>query len=593
MAAEILKLSDLGVGFDEIKAQIQAYLNTTQVWKGQLTTQTSTTLVDLISSIGVFDQTKLIRAYEDAFAETAQSNDAIRSITQMQGLRLTRKLPAALSVSMTSPVNVTIPPYTQMTVGGVYYFPRQQIILLANTPSTVEVYQGRVYSNQSSGRGTDFQQWVMPQDAFVISDLDTQVRINGALIPKSDGGLWNFKNQPAYADLTLADGRLLIQFGSSDFGSIPQVTDTVEVSYVVTEGQSGNNRTLVGKRLTVEGFNSISGVVLANPTGGADQKPVVTYKNVASGSFGTYRSGVTRSQYISLVSTYPGIIDAITQAQREINPMDLKWMNTIRISGLTTSPWTQQMKADFIEYMEKITMYSTRFYWQDPIPVDRDVVVDVYCFNTAILSQVQQQSYDAVTDLFAKKPGILMTNFYKSDIGRAITADTAGQVSYIEVKEPEEAMVVTPPPSPNVTWTVDTTGQLSEGIYAYSVAIDTATDSGAPNKWVFPQITSTGDDGSVTLTWDHYPTATQYRVYGRQAGSPSSIGLLTTITVGSTPTPTYTYFDNGNDIPTGGMPNTLNTGPIKYNRLNSLVVNVYYSDRQQKLDGTPERQIIG
>src|SRR5690606_469178 len=157
-----------------------------------------------------------------------------------------------------------------------------------------------------------------------------QVRINGALLPKSFGVLWNYKGSPGYADLTMPDGRLLIQFGNSRFGSVPYVNDVVVITYAVTEGADGNNEVLIDKPVFTDAVPSVSGKVLENPTGGTNEKPITVYKNVSSGSFGTYESSVTRPQYIAAVSTYPGIVDAVTQAQREIDPMDLQWMNVIR-----------------------------------------------------------------------------------------------------------------------------------------------------------------------------------------------------------------------------------------------------------------------
>ncbi|MDN3069175.1 hypothetical protein, partial [Enterococcus faecalis] len=147
--------------------------------------------------------------------------------------------------------------------------------------------------------------------------------------------------------------------------------------------------------------------------------PVVSYKNVASGGFGTYQSAVTKSQYQSIIATYPGILDVMTQAQREIDPSDYRWMNVVRVSALTASPWTQAQIQDFLNYCQKVTMYSTYFIWQDPIAIARNVALDVYAFNSANLLQVQQSVEQVIQTLFSKRPGLLMTNFYISDLVNA------------------------------------------------------------------------------------------------------------------------------------------------------------------------------
>lgn len=582
---EVLVLSDLTADREQFKQQFNNYLSTKNVWKGELTTQTSQTLIDLISTVGTFDQAKIIRAKEDAYSETAQSDDAIRSITQMQGLRMTRMLPAEISVELETQTPVTISPYTVFMAGGYSYFNREQIVLEANNPVVVPLYEGRVQVFVMGGLGTSYQAFVSEEDGFVVSDSDVVVRINNVMIPRSLGTMWNYKNQPAFSDLTLADGRLIVQFGSEHYGSRPEVNDDVSIMYVVTEGNANNNRVLINKRVSTETHPSVSGKVLTNPTGGTDQKSVVVYKNVSSGSFGTYQSGVTKSQYTALVNTYPGVIDAVTQAQREINPGDLFWMNTIRVSALTNSPWTQNQQRDFIQYLQKITMYAARFIWQDAIPIDRDVQVEVYAFNTAVLSQVQQQAEDAIIELFRPKPGILMTDLYASDLIEAIMHSTNNQISYVQVVAPAGAMLVTAPSSPNTEFSIEFGGSLSEKMYSYCISVTTPEDTGTPDGWVYPQIVGSTNK-TVALSWDPVPGATEYKVWGREAGQ---IGLLATITDMSI----TKFVDDGSIVPTGGLPNTLPMAPIRYNRLRDLQVIARYASRQQRMDGTPQRNILG
>lgn len=584
--AEVLKLSDLTVEVDDYQAQFNIDLAQKGTWKGQLTTQTSQTIIEYISTVGALDAAKIIRSSEDAFAETALADDAIRSITTMQGLRMTRKLPAQITVQLTSTMALTLSPYTQMTIGGIKFFNREQIEIAANQTVNAELAQGTVISYMISGIGTDYQTFVSPEDGFNVSDVDTRVRINGTLIAKSLGVLWNYRAQPAFADLTLPDGRLNVQFGNSRFGSVPQTNDIVAITYVITNGNDSNGAVTQGKRISIDGFPQITGTATSNPGGGSGVKPVVVYKNVASGSFGTYQSAVTRSQYIAQVNTYPGIIDAVTQAQREIDPMDLQYMNVIRVSALTDSPWTQGQRQDFIDAMQRVTMYSTRFIWFDAIPLDRDVDIDVYAFNTATLSQVQALSEQAIQNLMAPQPGILMTDFFESDLIVAIKKANSGQVSYVIVNAPQAPMTVNAPSAANVTYDIiPGSGTLGPLVYSYSVAVTNAQDAGPPNFWINPQITGNATNNSIRLTWNEIPGALSYRVYGRQGGA---LGLITTIPAVNNGPP-VSFIDNGSITPTGGLPNTLSLAPIRYNRLRNLTIRVHFAERQRKLDGSPER----
>lgn len=590
---QILKLSDLTGDVTQFIQQFQAYLVTKPSWVGNLTTQTSETLVELISSVGAFAQGRLIRKAEDAFSETAQSDSAILAITQMQGLRIARYLPASGPATISSPVQVTLPPLTQFTCGGSYFFNRTSITLPANTPTNITAFQGQVFSYAMNGLGTENQTYVAAQDKFVISDLDTQVEINNVLIPKSYGGLWNFDGLPGYTDLTLNDGRLLLQFGNlgginGNFGTIPQVNDNVVITYVVTAGASGNNIVTSGQAISVTGFPLITGTMTDNPQGGADNKPVIAYKNIASGGFGTYSSAVTKSQYQAIIGTYPGILDAVTQAQREINPQDYRWMNVIRVSALTSSTWSQTQINEFLAYCQSVTMYSGYFLWQEPVAIARDIELDVYVFNSADPSTVQANTIAAIQNLFAPRPGLLMTNFYGSDLEALARQANPGLVSYTIVKNPTGPMIVTAPNSPQMTYNiVPGGGTLGPLVYAYGIATTlTNGQVGSPSNWVFPQITGTTTDNAIQLSWPAVDNAQSYQLYGRAAGT-NTLGLLATLTSSQ-----LTFTDNGSITPTGTVPSSIAAVPIQYNSLNSLVVNVYYAERQQRLqDASPTRSV--
>lgn len=582
-----LSLSNLTIDFDQFVTAFETYLSNQPVWKGNLTTQTSQTLIELIASVGTFDQTTMNRYFEDSFSETAQSDDAIRSITQMQGLRMSRKLPAALTATVQSTQAVTINPMTQFSAGGQYYFNRDQINLDGlSTPVTVELFQGQVQTYQMNGLGSARQTFLSQEDGFLVSDQDVKVFINNTAQPKSFGTLWNYAKLPAFADLTTSDGRLMVVFGSEQFGTIPQITDLVTVQYALTNGVDGANQPLANKPVSVTGFAPISGTVLTNPTGGGNEQPIQTYKNLSSGAFGTYSSAVTKSQYLATVGVYPGIIDAVTQAQRDVNPLALEWMNVIRVSGLTATPWTQAEKKAFIDYLQTVTMYAPRFVWQDPIPVSRTLEITVYCFNTAILSNVKAACELALTNLFAPRPGLLLLNLYNSDFTNACKTAGNGAVSYSIVNTPADPMIVTAPPSPPLQYEIITGGgTLGPSVYAYGITTTNAAgEEGVPTDWVFPQVIGVAAMDAVKLTWTPVTDAVTYKVYGRSASA--GIGLLATVPA----TGPFELLDNGSALTPGLPPNTIAQVPIRYNYLTNLVVNVEYAERQQRLNDTPTRQ---
>lgn len=481
---DIVTLADQTVDQEQFVAQLNDTLSVKNAWTTGITSQTSQTMIELVSAVGTFATSRILRVKEDAFAETAQSDSAILANTTAQGLRLGRKLPAGASVSMTAPVDTSIPPYTQFQGGGFTWFNSDQIVLRANVPITVILYEGQVKRVQVQGRGTNLQAWVSVEDQFVVSDQHVQVSINGTVLYKTFGGLWNYPQvtgsgtqQQAFSDRTDSEGRLLVMFGSQGYGAIPGVNDQVSIVYAITQGDAVNAAPLVGTEVTAVGYNGVLGEFASNPSGGASQRNPVAYKNFGAGTFGTFSSGVTKAQYRSIVNNYPGIVDTVTQAQREVNPTALAWMNTIRISGLTSSPWNAQQIQAYLAYCQSQTMYTPYFVWQDPSAILVDVDVAVYCFNSVPSTAAVKASVTAaIQKLFAPRSGLLLTNFYETDLTDTIKNAAPGQISYIVVNKPTQPMIVTSPQSPTPVFSiVHSGGYLAPGQYSYAISVNTPT----------------------------------------------------------------------------------------------------------------------
>lgn len=530
---DIIDLSNLTVDQEQFVQQLSNSLVAKSAWTSGITTQTSQTLIELISAIGTFATARLARVKEDAFSETAQSDSAILAISASQGLRLSRKLPAGATVSITTQTPVSIPPYTQFSGAGQTWFNKDQIVLSPGIPITVVLYEGRVVRTQVNGLGTNLQAWVSPEDAFKVSDQHVSVTINGAALYKTFEGLWNYPKvtgsgtqQQAFADRTLSDGRLLVQFGSNGYGAVPAVNDAVMITYVVTQGSDVNSATTAQASVTAVGYSDIDAEFVSNPTGGASQRNPVAYKNFGSGTFGTFSSGVTKPQYQAIVNSYPGVVDTVTQSQREINPAALAWMNVIRVSALTSSPWTSQQIRSYLDYCQSQTMYSTYMVWQDPQPIDVDVDIGIYCFNSVpSLLAVKANATAALQKLFSARPGLLLTNFYESDLIETTKNSSPGQVSYVVVRNPHTPMIVTSPPSPYIEYTIQPSGgTLAPTIYSYAISVNTPT----PNVNL---------QGLLTVgAFTNYPTATatgQYWIVRNDGNLRDPIsGALTAVVTG-------------------------------------------------------------
>jgi len=589
LVLDLISLSNLTVDQTQFVTQLQNALSVSQTWSTGLTTQTSQTLIELIAAIGTYTTSRIVRLTEDAFPTTAQSDSAIRAIANMQGLRLARKLPSSSVATISSSTSITIPAYTQFSGGGQSWFNDTQIILSATVPASVLLKEGIVSTFNINGLGSNLQAWVSTDDKFTVSDQDVTLKINNTGITKAFGGLWNYQGLPAFADLTLPDGRLLIQFGSNGYGSIPGVNDVVTITYAKTQGETVNGLNLAGVAVTCSAYPTLTGSFTANPSGGAPEKPSLAYKNFSAGTFGTFGSAVTKPQYQVMVNNYPGIIDSVTQSQREINTLDVRWMNVIRVSALTNSTWTSGQINAYLAYLQSQSMYSTRFLWQAPIPIPVTVNLTAYCFNSVTdLTAVQAAVQKGITNLFAPRPGILSTPFYIDDLITTAHNAAPGQISYVTVASPTAPMLVTLPTPPQLSYTINTTGGTLTGgtlgaIYSYAISVNAAsplggTDYGPPSGWVFPTIPAGALTDSITLTWPALTNVVSYTIWGRRSGL---LQQLTTITAASGIT---TYTDTG--TPADPASQAAFPSPdflARYNQLASLTVNVGYANRQSRV----------
>lgn len=583
MATNQTIFSDLSADPTQFKADLENALSSSGAWKGNLTTQVGTALIDSVAALGAFLQHQINNSYENCFQETAVSETAIRSIAMMQGLRMTRRLPASMQVSLSSQTDIILPPFTQFLCAGYSFFNRESITLSKDEAITATLYQGQVQYRQLKGLGTELQVWISDDDNFTVSDQDVYVFLNGTAQTKAYGSLWNYKGVSGYADLTTMEGRLLIQFGNKQFGTMPGINDTVTIVFCITEGETGNNYVTTDAKVSVQGYGSVTGTALENPSGGANQKSAVAYKNNTASSFGTYGSAVTKAQYKAVVNTYPGIIDAFTQSQRERNPGDVKLMNLITVTGITTTPWDDQQKLDFCNWCQDQSMYSTRFNWIDAIPVPRDVIAHIYCYDDSVLSAVKQNVENAIKNFFEARPGILMTDFFKSDLITVIRNADSG-VAYLDLDAPLDNMIVTQPVSPDLTYTIETSGgTLAPYFYSYGITYTQADGTESKlNSWCHPQVSVA--NSKIILSWRAQPSAVKYNIFGRTS---ENLGLLTSVDAKSitydASTQIMSFTDDGSLTPDPSKYVQYHMPEIKYNTLGNLEISVEYASRQHRI----------
>lgn len=565
-----LQLSTVNPDFDTIKAQIRAYLSATDSWKNAVDSPVADSIIDVLASIGTLDQLKILRAVQERFQETAQSTRSIYSIADASGVRLTRKTPAECLVSLTSSgsSSIVVAPYSTFEYSGVFFFNRESITLPPGLPTTVTMYQGQVVVNQSPGIGEDYATFVAPEAEFTVSDSDVIVSINNTNIRRVTDGIWTLYDSAGFQDRTLPDGRAAVLFGTDLVGSKPNSTDIVYITYVVTLGLDANSLDLVNKTVTLVSNSSVTGVITTPLHGGRNEDSALWYKNLSAPNFGTFNSAVTKTQYVSTALQYPGVVDAVTTSQRESSPYSLAWMNTVRVSLLTSTPWSTVEKAAFISYIEDRSSYTTKVVLETPTSRPVDVSASVFCYSWANLSQVKTDVEQALQKLFELRSGILGYDFYRSDIANVIRGANSG-VEYFELASPLSDLIVSNKKVDTPSYVVTpNSGSLQIGTYYYGISVDVGLGYSSPANYAIVNVTS--NNSSVTLTWPAVASAMEYVVYGR-------LELVQGALV-SVPGSTTVFVDDGTYV-LGSPPPVSNELSSQYVKLNNLQISTSYSTR--------------
>jgi hypothetical protein len=554
----ILQLSNVRPDWEDLVSQLQSALDGEDAWTDLLTSSTGQTLIDFIAAVGAYDQFSIESAVQEVFPLTAKNASSVYAISQMLGVRLNRKLPAEMTVDISAPSNVSIPAYSQFTGGGSYFYNRDAVNV-TSTPQEITLHQGIVVTKRLNGLGTDFQAFITQESNFSVSDQDLLVFLNSALIDVTQAGLWEKKSQAGAQDLTL----------NEFYATKPLPNDVIDIIYVVTSGSDGNNLSMNTKPLAYDNDDSVVVVATADPSGGADQNPPFVYKTIAAPLFGTFSSAVTKAQCQSQLLQYPGVVDGLTLAQRETNPLALRRMNLIEAYLITSSVWDTEEEDGFVEWFQDRILYSPVVLLKTPTENVVNISAEIYCLNSVTLAQAKQDAEAALTALLEPKAGVINRNLYRSDIIKTIM-ESNNQIEFVVLTTPSSDVTIqrTKVGYPEATSVAG--GSLVPGtIYTYGIGY-TSSLGGTVAPSNFRTLPAGSGHGSIQLSWPAVPNASTYRVYGREYGG--TLGLLTT-------TAGLTYTDTGGDAVTPPVPDE-DTMNLYYNILGTLTITPYYTARQ-------------
>ena len=570
--------------YDDVLQQLQASALQTNKFDVLAPNSTGTTLLELMAGITDFNSYMIESAFQETLPSLAKLDTSIYSIQHMLKNRLVRKTPAGISVTLTREPHypsAIIPALSQFELDGVPCFNRESISLTkGQTLASVRLYEGEVKTYKLTGSGKDFEFWLSPDKSFTVSDTDVRVYVNGVAQPIVDNGIWEYKGKPAIQDFTYKDGALILTFGNSTYGTMPEKEDKIDIIYAVTSGESGNQTGYIGKDGTCARFPEIKIVAESEFTGGGNQPTASAYANFGGDLYGARSGAVTPSQYRALARTYPGVKDAIVLAQRDLAPMDKDWFNTGKIILLTSDPWSDEDINNFETWFRRKTWYGMRWIinvgrnGEEPKPREVNVKAKIWCAQTADLEAVQKACEDAVNALFVPRYGILARPVYKSDIWVALKDTFPSAIDFIQLDTPDDDISMYLEMPDIFNYKIEQGGTLPIGYYRYAV---TAVDSDGQSRVNYVDVKVTEPNSKVTLFWKPVKSALKYNVFGRSRALISDMGLLYT-------TEETSWTDDGTLTGTNEKPPSINTSGVHYGVAGNIDIVVDYSSRSKLED---------
>lgn len=453
MAGVPLQLSQTKPDFESLVIQLQLFLNARSTWNDLLTSSTGQTLIEMMAAVGTFNQFAIEVAAREGFLDTALRESSIYAITRMLGVRIARKSPAGTDVTLTRTGNLTytrmVPKFTRFSINGQAFFNRDPILFGAGEATTTgKLFEGALRVQKFAADSEIFREIYLNEPGFTVSNTDVEVvLINNStqeteLWTSIDEGIWTAEATDAvYYDATAGNGDCVLAFGDGYSGRLPSIGSTIQVSYIITSGAIGNNG---GASLEVSctDFEEIKGATLSKVSGGANEKPATYYKSMAPHIYRARKRAVNPLDYKAIASDYPGVASVAIQAQKDIAPGDLRWMNTIRVCLLpqdeTVDAFTPSEWIAFKDWFAKRHHAGFEIQTYNPVKILVDVTVKLALKASAIPEETVPEVDANIRALFAREVNTLGKRIAVSDISDAAMLKT---VDYVQISSPDDDLV--------------------------------------------------------------------------------------------------------------------------------------------------------
>lgn len=443
---------------------MKAVESDSKVWSDLDISSTGQMILRLVASDVDYAQFSIARALQEAFIDTARADTSIYVAARSLGVKLSRNLPASVTVRLTRDDTTTLQtldPYTQFTAENSLngslpeaigsrtdFYSRDRITFNpAQIQLDVILYQGLVKSASVISSGAPFQIVEVGNETWNIASTDVKVIIGGVEWTEVENPLWYYGSQDkVFWQNTTPAGNIEIKFGNDIYGAAPPVGVEIKVQWVETLGaQAHSSLTGLGMTLSLppEGLSTLAGVTQTEVTSGRDRHPAVFYKLFAPMRRAADDRAVRRADYRAHALDFPRIKDVRFRGQAELNPRKPSWTNVIGVTTLADPILSNQEWTSLVNNLTSKGIYQCTFLRLDPVVQDFNLTGTVYCRPDTNLDEVKNELIRQIRLKTDPKPNTLGFSWYKSDFVEMLGGEgwIRNAIQYVSVESPTVDMI--------------------------------------------------------------------------------------------------------------------------------------------------------
>ena len=446
-----VKLAANKPDFNQLLLQFQNMLEHEDAWKDTITAGGGQAILRFVSSAVAQAVYAQERATQEKHGYTARLPSSIFASSRSLGVRITRRRPSRVTVSLTrqGSEHIIIPAFSLFLVGNVKFFNRTAIIFGKGDvfPIESELIQGEVFTDTYASTGQPWAMYEVGVGDGSISDEDVYFYVDGLGYQRITDGLFNYgPNETVFYENTLPNGNVEINTGSGNYGVMPSSGSTIQIRYAVTQGVAAHS-SAVELPVFCPDVPELQGISGTPISGGASPRDHEFYRQNAPYIRSKNDRAVLRRDYETEALEYPGMVihDARVIGQKEIAPTK-KWaQGVIMISVLTDLVMDDAQWRDFESYMLAKAMEGTTILRADPIPKIISAHVGLGVNPSYALEGTRLAAKSAISNAYSPRQGSLGSDYREHDISTILlqSSDPAlkDSINWLQVISPTDKLI--------------------------------------------------------------------------------------------------------------------------------------------------------